>query len=47
MTIPAHDGAPRVLVVGDDGEVGAMLHLHLLRAGWSPFCVPGPVMPTL
>ncbi len=42
MTLPLAEGSPRVLVVGDDGEVGAVLHLHLLRAGWAPVCVPSP-----
>lgn len=42
MTVAAAEGAARVLVVGDDDELGAMLHLHLLRAGWSPVCVPSP-----
>jgi Tfp pilus assembly protein PilZ len=42
LTISPTEGSPRVLIVGDDGEVGAVLHLHLLRAGWSPVCVPSP-----
>ncbi len=42
MSVPLAEGGPRVLVVGDDGEVGAVLHLHLLRSGWAPVCVPSP-----
>ena len=38
-------GAPaasRVLVVGQDADVSIALHLHLERAGFAVFCVPGP-----
>jgi len=32
----------RALVVGQDSDVSAVLHLHLERAGWQLFCVPSP-----
>jgi hypothetical protein len=38
-------GAPaasRVLVVGHDADVSIALHLHLDRAGFAVYCVPGP-----
>jgi PilZ domain len=38
-------GAPvasRVLVVGQDADVSIALHLHLERAGFAVFCLPGP-----
>lgn len=38
-------GAPtasRVLVVGQDADVSIALHLHLERAGYALYCVPGP-----
>jgi hypothetical protein len=38
-------GAPaasRVLVVGQDADVSIALHLHLERAGFALFCLPGP-----
>ena len=34
--------ASRALLVGQDPEVSAVLHLHLERAGWSLFCLPSP-----
>ena len=38
-------GAPvasRVLVVGSDADVSIALHLHLERAGYAVYCLPGP-----
>jgi hypothetical protein len=38
-------GAPiasRMLVVGQDADVAAALHVHLERAGWALFCIPSP-----
>ena len=38
-------GAPvasRVLVVGADADVSIALHLHLERAGFAVYCLPGP-----
>jgi hypothetical protein len=34
--------ASRVLVVGQDADVSIALHLHLERAGYAIYCVPGP-----
>ena len=34
--------ASRVLVVGQDADVSIALHLHLERAGYAVYCVPGP-----
>jgi hypothetical protein len=34
--------ASRVLVVGQDADVSVALHLHLERAGFAVYCVPGP-----
>jgi hypothetical protein len=34
--------ASRVLVVGSDADVSIALHLHLDRAGYAAYCVPGP-----
>jgi hypothetical protein len=34
--------ASRVLVVGHDADVSIALHLHLDRAGFAVYCVPGP-----
>lgn len=34
--------ASRVLVVGQDADVSIALHLHLERAGFVLYCVPGP-----
>jgi hypothetical protein len=34
--------ASRVLVVGSDADVAIALHLHLDRAGYAVYCLPGP-----
>jgi hypothetical protein len=34
--------ASRVLVVGSDADVSTALHLHLERAGFAVYCLPGP-----
>jgi hypothetical protein len=34
--------ASRVLVVGQDADVSIALHLHLERAGFALYCLPGP-----
>jgi len=34
--------ASRVLVVGSDADVSIALHLHLERAGFQLYCLPGP-----
>jgi hypothetical protein len=34
--------ASRVLVVGADADVSIALHLHLERAGYALYCLPGP-----
>jgi PilZ domain len=34
--------ASRVLLVGSDADVTIALHLHLDRAGYAVYCVPGP-----
>jgi hypothetical protein len=34
--------ASRVLVVGSDADVTIALHLHLDRAGYAVYCLPGP-----
>jgi PilZ domain-containing protein len=34
--------ASRVLVVGQDADVSIALHVHLERAGYAVYCVPGP-----
>jgi Tfp pilus assembly protein PilZ len=34
--------ASRVLVVGSDADVSIALHLHLERAGYAVYCLPGP-----
>lgn len=39
---PGAPVASRALVVGQDAEVSAALHLHLERAGWSLFCIAAP-----
>jgi PilZ domain-containing protein len=39
---PAGPLPSRALVVGQDSDVSAALHLHLERAGWQLFCVPTP-----
>jgi hypothetical protein len=35
--------ASRVLVVGSDADVAIALHLHLERAGYAVYCLPGPL----
>jgi hypothetical protein len=35
-------GASRVMVVGSDADVSIALHLHLERAGYAVYCLPGP-----
>jgi hypothetical protein len=42
MTPPAVLAASRALVVGQDADVSAVLHIHLERAGWALFCLPSP-----
>ena len=42
MTAPGAPVASRVLVVGQDADVSIALHLHLERAGFAVFCLPGP-----
>ncbi len=42
--IPPAQVASRVLVVGQDAEVAAALHLHLEPDGWMVFCLPAPEM---
>ena len=42
MTRGADHPVGRVLLVGDDAEVAAALHLHLGRAGWTPYCLAAP-----
>ncbi len=44
MTPPSGHVVSRALLVGQDADVAAALHLHLDRAGWSLFCVPSPEM---
>ncbi len=39
---PAVPTASRALVVGQDADVSAALHLHLDRAGWALYCLPSP-----
>ncbi|HYD40330.1 MAG TPA: pilus assembly protein PilZ, partial [Anaeromyxobacter sp.] len=34
--------ASRVLLVGSDADVSIALHLHLDRAGYAVYCLPGP-----
>jgi hypothetical protein len=40
--IPGVQPAGRILVVGQDADVAAALHLHLERAGWTLACLPTP-----
>ena len=40
--MPSGQLASRALVVGQDADVSAALHLHLERAGWVLFCLPSP-----
>lgn len=42
MSPAGAETASRVLVVGQDADVSIALHLHLERAGYAVFCVPGP-----
>jgi hypothetical protein len=42
VTAPGAPVASRVLVVGQDADVSIALHLHLERAGFAVFCLPGP-----
>ncbi len=42
MTAPGAPVASRVLVVGQDADVSIALHLHLERAGYAVYCLPGP-----
>jgi len=40
--VPSGQVTSRALVVGQDADVSAVLHLHLERAGWALFCLPSP-----
>lgn len=42
MSPPGAPVASRVLVVGQDADVSIALHLHLERAGFAVYCLPGP-----
>ncbi len=42
MTPTQGQAAARVLVIGDDAELVAVLCLHLPRGGYAPVCLPGP-----
>ncbi len=42
MTLAGNATASRVLLVGSDVDVSIALHLHLDRAGYAVFCLPGP-----
>jgi len=42
VTAPGAPVASRVLVVGQDADVSIALHLHLERAGFAVYCLPGP-----
>ena len=42
MTVSGAPVASRVLVVGQDADVSIALHLHLERAGFAVYCLPGP-----
>jgi hypothetical protein len=42
VTSPGAAAASRVLLVGSDADVTIALHLHLDRAGYAVYCVPGP-----
>jgi hypothetical protein len=39
---PSSQLVSRALVVGQDSDVSAVLHVHLERAGWALFCVSSP-----
>lgn len=42
MTLAGAATASRVLLVGSDVDVSIALHLHLDRAGYAVYCLPGP-----
>jgi hypothetical protein len=42
VSLPGAPLASRVLVVGQDADVSMALHLHLDRAGFACYCLPGP-----
>ena len=42
MTLAGAATASRVLLVGSDADVSTALHLHLERAGYAVYCLPGP-----
>ena len=42
MTLAGPATASRVLLVGSDADVSIALHLHLDRAGYAVYCLPGP-----
>ncbi len=42
MTPAGAGTASRVLLVGSDADVSIALHLHLDRAGYAVYCLPGP-----
>lgn len=43
MTASGATPASRVLIVGSDADVSIALHLHLDRAGYAVYCLPGPL----
>ncbi|HVO21496.1 MAG TPA: PilZ domain-containing protein [Anaeromyxobacter sp.] len=42
MTLAGPATASRILLVGSDADVSIALHLHLDRAGYAVYCLPGP-----
>jgi len=42
VTLAGAATASRVLLVGSDADVSTALHLHLERAGYAVYCLPGP-----
>ena len=42
MTLSGTATASRILLVGSDADVSIALHLHLDRAGYAVYCLPGP-----
>jgi len=42
VTLAGTATASRVLLVGSDADVSIALHLHLDRAGYAVYCLPGP-----
>jgi len=42
VTLAGPATASRVLLVGSDADVSIALHLHLDRAGYAVYCLPGP-----